>query len=45
MESKDDGVKAIAELNGKDVGGRAIVVNEARPQEKRPQGSMHKRRF
>jgi len=35
MASNDDGNKAIEELNGKDVNGRAIVVNEARPQEKR----------
>ncbi len=29
--SSDDGQKAIASLNGKDVQGRAINVNEARP--------------
>ena len=35
MGSKEEGEKAVEELNGKEVGGRAIVVNEARPQEKR----------
>lgn len=35
METEEDAQKAIKELNGKDVDGRAIVVNEARPQEKR----------
>ena len=35
MASDDDAKKAIAELNGKEVDGRAIIVNEARPQEDR----------
>ncbi len=30
--------KAIAEMNGKDVEGRTLVVNEARPEEKRERG-------
>lgn len=30
--------KAIKELNGKEMGGRKIVVNEARPREERPSG-------
>ena len=33
--SKDDAQRAVQELNGKDAGGRAIVVNEARPLEPR----------
>jgi RNA recognition motif-containing protein len=33
--SDEDADKAIKELNGKDLEGRAIVVNEARPQENR----------
>lgn len=33
MESKADGEAAIAELNGTDLKGRSIVVNEARPKE------------
>lgn len=35
MGSEDDAKKAIAELNGKELSGRAIAVNEARPQEPR----------
>ena len=35
MGSKEEGEKAIEELNGKEVGGRTIVVNEARQREKR----------
>ena len=29
--SDDDAAKAIAQFNGKEVGGRALTVNEARP--------------
>src|SRR5512133_4153843 len=36
MESEVDGKAAIEGLNGKELKGRAIVVNEARP---RPEGS------
>lgn len=38
LDSADDAQKAIAEMNGKDVGGRALTVNEARPREDRPRG-------
>ena len=31
MNSDDEGKKAMEELNGKDVDGRELVVNEARP--------------
>jgi RNA recognition motif-containing protein len=31
MPSKEEGLKAIAELNGKDMKGRAISVSEAKP--------------
>ena len=31
MNSDDEGKKAMEELNGKDVEGRQLVVNEARP--------------
>jgi RNA recognition motif-containing protein len=31
MPSKDEAQKAIAELNGKDIKGRAMTVNEAKP--------------
>ena len=36
MENADEAQKAIQELSGKELSGRAIVVNEARPQEDRP---------
>lgn len=35
MATEEDAQKAIKELNGKEVSGRPIVVNEARPQENR----------
>ena len=33
MPNDDEGKRAIAELNDKDIGGRALRVNEARPRE------------
>jgi RNA recognition motif-containing protein len=38
MASNEEGQAAIAQLNGKEVGGRAITVNEARPREDRGGG-------
>lgn len=38
MSSKEEGQAAIDGLNGKDLKGRALNVNEARPQEKREGG-------
>ena len=38
MSTTDEATKAINELNGKEVGGRALVVNEAKPREDRPRG-------
>jgi cold-inducible RNA-binding protein len=35
MASKEEGEKAIAELNGKEVDGRELKVNEAKPRENR----------
>lgn len=35
MESDDAAKTAINDMNGKEVAGRAIIVNEARPQEPR----------
>lgn len=35
MSSDDEAKKAVAELNGKDLDGRPIVVNEAKPREDR----------
>lgn len=36
MSTDDEAQKAIAELNGKELDGRAVTVNEARPREDRP---------
>ncbi len=38
MATDEDAQKAIAALNGAQFGGRTLVVNEARPQEKRSFG-------
>lgn len=38
MPNADEANSAISALNGKDVKGRNISVNEARPREERPQG-------
>jgi cold-inducible RNA-binding protein len=38
MSSDEEAQKAIAGLNGKDLGGRAITVNVARPREERSGG-------
>jgi RNA recognition motif-containing protein len=35
MPNQSEGEAAIAQLNGKDLGGRALRVNEARPRERR----------
>ena len=39
MSTEEEAKKAIEELNGKEVSGRNIVVNEAKPREERPGGS------
>jgi RNA recognition motif-containing protein len=36
MPNKDEGQKAIAGLNGKDLKGRTMTVNEARPKTDKP---------
>ena len=35
MSSREEGEAAIQQLNGKEVGGRALTVNEAKPREDR----------
>jgi RNA recognition motif-containing protein len=35
MPNKSEGETAITQLNGKDLGGRTLRVNEARPRERR----------
>jgi cold-inducible RNA-binding protein len=42
MSEVKDGQKAIQELNGKEVSGRSIVVNQARPQEDRSGGGFRR---
>ena len=37
MSTDEESKKAVEMFNGKDVEGRALVVNEARPREERPQ--------
>lgn len=39
MSSEEEAKKAVDELNGKELDGRAIVVSEARPREDRPRGN------
>jgi RNA recognition motif-containing protein len=36
FESDDEGKAAEAAMNGKEIGGRTVTVNEARPREERP---------
>jgi cold-inducible RNA-binding protein len=38
MSSPQEAQQAIEALNGKDLGGRALTVNPARPREERPSG-------
>lgn len=38
MSNDDEAQKAIAALNGREIEGRALTVNEARPREARPSG-------
>lgn len=40
MSSQEEATKAIEMYNGKDFGGRALTVNEARPREDRPRGDF-----
>ncbi|MEK7603033.1 MAG: RNA-binding protein [Patescibacteria group bacterium] len=43
MEDIKEGQNAIKELNGKEISGRSIVVNQARPQEERRPGGDFRR--
>jgi cold-inducible RNA-binding protein len=43
MSSAEEAQKAIKELNGKELSGRSIVVNEARPREERPSNKFGNR--
>jgi RNA recognition motif-containing protein len=44
MSTPEEAQKAIAELNGKQLDGRALTVNVARPREERPAGGGGGRR-
>src|SRR3984957_20989895 len=45
MSTPEEAQNAIAGLNGKDLGGRPITVNIARPREDRPAGGGGRRQF
>lgn len=45
MSSDDEAKAAIDKLNGTDFGGRSLIVNEARPQEKREPRSFGGNRY
>jgi cold-inducible RNA-binding protein len=40
MGSEAEATKAMADCNGKELDGRALKVNEAKPREERPRGSF-----
>jgi RNA recognition motif-containing protein len=40
MGSEEEAQKAVKEVNGKEINGRAVVVSEARPQENRERRSF-----
>ena len=41
MGTQEEANKAISDFNGKELDGRALTVNEARPREDRPRGEVH----
>ncbi|HZE72885.1 MAG TPA: RNA-binding protein [Pyrinomonadaceae bacterium] len=41
MQTKEEGAAAIQQFNGKDLGGRALNVNEAKPREERGGGGRN----
>ncbi|TAN35613.1 MAG: RNA-binding protein [Verrucomicrobia bacterium] len=40
MSTNEEAAKAIADFNGKDLDGRALTVNEAKPREEHPRGNF-----
>ena len=40
MGGQEEATKAIADFNGKELDGRALTVNEAKPREERPRGDF-----
>ena len=45
MSTKEEGAAAIKQFNGKDLGGRALNVNEAKPREDRGGGGGRPSRY
>ena len=45
MNDTTEANAAMAAINGKELGGRALAVNEARPREERPRPSSGNRRY
>jgi RNA recognition motif-containing protein len=45
MSTAEEAQKAIESMNGKDMGGRALTVNIARPREERPAGGGGRREY
>jgi RNA recognition motif-containing protein len=43
MSTEDEAKKAIETFNGKELDGRSLIVNEARPQEERPRSGGYDR--
>ena len=40
MGAQEEATKAITDFNGKELDGRALTVNEAKPREERPRGNF-----
>jgi RNA recognition motif-containing protein len=40
MGTQEEATKAVTDFNGKEIDGRALTVNEARPREERPRGDF-----
>src|SRR5580698_9203118 len=40
MGTQEEATKAISDFNGKELDGRALTVNEAKPREERPRGDF-----
>jgi cold-inducible RNA-binding protein len=45
MSTKEEGAKAVEQFNGKDLGGRTLKVNEAKPRENRNGGGNNGSRY
>ncbi|MDQ5845147.1 MAG: RNA-binding protein [Acidobacteriota bacterium] len=45
MSTKEEGAKAVEQFNGKDLGGRTLKVNEAKPRENRGGGGSNGSRY